>query len=563
MAVVQISRVQIRRGRRNSSTGIPQLASGELGWAIDTQELYIGNGSVAEGAPYVGNTKVLTEHDNILDLAELYQYRRSDEFMQTGYTYGLPVRRTLQDRLDDIVSVRAFDVKGTVDVSVDDTDALQRAVDQLFINNATKGKPHSRVVLILEAGLYKISEPLRLPPYAELRGAGKDKTIIEQTGDFPVVHTITGDSEPGDYSSIVSLEDWTTLNQPTGISLRDMTLRHTKTGFSILELYLTKNSIFSNVKFKGVWEAPTVTETPAQDSSLGVFGIDKGEAGVNLIAKSSLLTSTNNYFLNCDFEDLSYGVFSKHDITLNTFENCTFSLLGVGVHFGDATNNIPGQEYGPRFNTIKGSVFKEIFANAVLVEEGTGNLSYDNRYISVGNAGGNNTTAVWPAIQFNESGNVSDLDYFERSMDLASDPAVIVTEPYISEFGGSMIGSHKYNHTVNPSFSTNSIPLFRLGGYNNLRYRVHYLYKSSAANLVRQGTLHVTLDKFNNTVHLTDEYDVTGSLANAEKLKFTATFDNVDSDVNGKETININYTNSNVGDTTANSFFSYWYEIIS
>ena len=45
MAVVQISRIQVRRGRINSGTGLPQLASGEMAWAIDSQELYIGNGA--------------------------------------------------------------------------------------------------------------------------------------------------------------------------------------------------------------------------------------------------------------------------------------------------------------------------------------------------------------------------------------------------------------------------------------------------------------------------------------------------------------------------------------
>lgn len=63
MAVVSISRIQQRRGRAQSGTGLPQLASGELGWAIDTQELYIGNGAVSEGAPAVGNTRILTEID--------------------------------------------------------------------------------------------------------------------------------------------------------------------------------------------------------------------------------------------------------------------------------------------------------------------------------------------------------------------------------------------------------------------------------------------------------------------------------------------------------------------
>jgi hypothetical protein len=74
MAVVQISKIQVRRGLKNSGIGVPQLSSAEFAWAVDSQELFIGNGSVAEGAPYVGNTKVLTEHDNILELAASYRF---------------------------------------------------------------------------------------------------------------------------------------------------------------------------------------------------------------------------------------------------------------------------------------------------------------------------------------------------------------------------------------------------------------------------------------------------------------------------------------------------------
>lgn len=60
MAIVQISQIKNRRGL---SEDLPQLASAELGWSLDTQELYIGNGSTDEGAPEVGNTRILTEND--------------------------------------------------------------------------------------------------------------------------------------------------------------------------------------------------------------------------------------------------------------------------------------------------------------------------------------------------------------------------------------------------------------------------------------------------------------------------------------------------------------------
>ena len=128
MAVVQISKIQIRRGRKNSGTGLPQLSSGELGWAVDTQELYIGNGAASEGAPQVGNTKILTEADDLLTTAGDYAYRRGE--IQTGEAISAPVERTLQEKLDDIVSIKDFGVESGPD---DQTVKIQRAIDQLFL----------------------------------------------------------------------------------------------------------------------------------------------------------------------------------------------------------------------------------------------------------------------------------------------------------------------------------------------------------------------------------------------------------------------------------------------
>jgi hypothetical protein len=59
MAVIQISKIQVRRGLQEN---LPQLASGELGWSIDERRLYIGNGTLVEGAPTVGITEILTEY---------------------------------------------------------------------------------------------------------------------------------------------------------------------------------------------------------------------------------------------------------------------------------------------------------------------------------------------------------------------------------------------------------------------------------------------------------------------------------------------------------------------
>ena len=62
MAIVQISQIKHRRG---TNENLPQLASAELGWSVDTQQLYIGNGTIAEGAPEIGNTEILTQNSPI------------------------------------------------------------------------------------------------------------------------------------------------------------------------------------------------------------------------------------------------------------------------------------------------------------------------------------------------------------------------------------------------------------------------------------------------------------------------------------------------------------------
>ena len=112
MAVVQISKIQVRRGKKNAGSGLPQLSSGEIGWAIDTREMFIGNGSVAEGSPAVGNTKVLTQYDDLFSLADTYTYKKDESYLVTGASASSPVKRKLQDRLDAIVSGDAFGLTG-------------------------------------------------------------------------------------------------------------------------------------------------------------------------------------------------------------------------------------------------------------------------------------------------------------------------------------------------------------------------------------------------------------------------------------------------------------------
>ena len=150
MAVVQISKIQIRRGQENQD-GIPQLAGGEMAWAIDTQRLYIGNGAVSEGAPQVGNTRIITDADNLLDVATSYIYKVDDPNISTSSNVNYPISRTLQERLDERVTAAAY---GIYPNEEDQTENIQRAVDNLWLNTANMFFPESRVTLEFSAGTY-------------------------------------------------------------------------------------------------------------------------------------------------------------------------------------------------------------------------------------------------------------------------------------------------------------------------------------------------------------------------------------------------------------------------
>jgi hypothetical protein len=75
MSIVQISRIQHRSGIFEN---LPQLAKAEIGYAVDERRLFIGNGLVSDGAPQTGNTEILTEYSDILNLANLYDFKNSD-----------------------------------------------------------------------------------------------------------------------------------------------------------------------------------------------------------------------------------------------------------------------------------------------------------------------------------------------------------------------------------------------------------------------------------------------------------------------------------------------------
>jgi len=173
VAIVQISRITQRKGLE---ADLPQpLAGAELGWAVDQRRLFIGNGTIADGAPVVGNTEVLTEFSDILSFATQYIYKgeAAGYDVQTGATLGDPVAQSLQRRLDSYAVITDFGATG--DGVTDVTVNINRALFQIFCRSTN---PSARRSIFFPAGIYIITDTLNIPPNCQLYGDGPDSTII-------------------------------------------------------------------------------------------------------------------------------------------------------------------------------------------------------------------------------------------------------------------------------------------------------------------------------------------------------------------------------------------------
>jgi hypothetical protein len=499
MAVVSISRIQVRRGQKNVGSGLPQLASGEFGWAVDSQELFIGNGSVAEGSPFVGNTKLLSETDNLFEFANTYQYK-SGTNVQTGNSANNPVLRTLQQRLDDRISIRSFGANGD---GTNQTAALQRAIDQLYLNASNKGTTAARVELILEAGEYTTASTIYLPPYATIRGAGPEKTIINSTA-FPAFQTANETSTPGVYAADSTS---TTLNQARNITISDLTIT-TLSAATSLSLVSCKDSTFENLVLRGTF-ALGASATPA--------------TAINMTSLSTAVSSNSNTFTNVKAEKFDTGVRSDNDIKDNRWTGCTFDTLRQGFAFGvDTILGTSGMLYGPLNNKISNSIFSDIYLSAIKITTGTNNTSSNNKFYSVGNEGGSSLLAAHSIIEFTDIKNSSEGDWFQRSEELGYDEAYKNGVVYHPEVKGPTITEFNVTHKLDINNSGEFSKLFRLPAETGKAYEIDYIYKSNVVDALRSGVMSLVVDPSNDTLNFSDDYNYTGNSLYANDLEFIA-----------------------------------------
>jgi hypothetical protein len=379
------------------------LSGAELGWSIDDRRLFIGNGTLVEGAPVVGNTEILTEFSDILEFQTTYTYKgqAAGYTVQTGTTPDTPVTQSLQSWLDQFATVTDFGATG--DGVTDDTEAINRALFQLYCREVN---PQIRRSLFFPAGVYRVTETIFIPPFATLYGDGINGSVIQldNSGDDSTLNAFVARTADSLQQYGVNIGG-NGATPPVDITITNMGFRNLDPTTDVFLVQDATNCRFQSVGFYGPLEQADLINENADT------------AGVRFASAVTLITG-QIVFDNCEFSGTTFGTNTAtnlggtdQEVNGVTVQNSYFNLLYQGVVLG-TTAAVNGGASGFR---VVGNKFDNIYADGVVFGSTVSlNATAHNVFYGVGNHFGPLTTPYTACIDIQNANNISISDLFAR-----------------------------------------------------------------------------------------------------------------------------------------------------
>jgi len=484
VAIVQVSRITNRKGLAEN---LPQLAGAELGWATDERRLFIGNGTLEEGAPTIGNTEILTEFSDILAEQSNYTYKG----LAAGYQVvtgpnNTNITVTLQNWLDQFASVKDFGAVG--DGVTDDTDAINRALFQIYCREVN---PQIRRALFFPAGRYRVTKTIMIPSYARLYGEGAANSVI-------VLDTESDDSSLFPY--VARYAD--TLQQtgvnignngavpPTSIEIANMGFRSTIPTSDIFLVEDCTFCTFSDVAFVGPFTINDYFPSP--------ITVEAADMSAIVFSSSPSFVVNNVTFRRCIFSAVTTGVKADTNTKSVSITDSDFNLMVRGIVLENPGPVNPGSA-GMR---IFGNGFDRIFDEGILVQTNQELIASGyNVFYDVGNGLSSPSVPITPVINFFESNNVSIGDLFERTdQNAAIHPRISIGSlPNIAVTNGKKIqmGTWTRESGVSATLVSGAVfaPLFEVDAEEIPAFKMEYTMTREAGDSsavdVRFGTFTV------------------------------------------------------------------------
>lgn len=350
MAIRKVSRLQHRRGLKSD---LPtKLNEGELGWCLDTRELFIGN-SDAEPS----NSQILT------------QWTPNDKVITHSYVgnTGVPaatITRTLGSKLDDFVNVRDYGAVGNG--IVDDTVSIQLAITDLYNKSVANGfNPLSAFSTIwIPAGTYRITESLKLYPYVKLQGEGPYRTVILMDSETALCVAETVDSN-GNTELNIGLNE---AIIPTKIDLCDMALVQPRINADGIRISRANNINISNLRIEGPRQYESEVLTTGIAVNIRSYGTTP-----SLIPNNITLDKTEI----CGFDD---AIYSDDPIKNLHLYSCHIHDCIKGITLGNLSTL-----GGPAMTRVSNCIFNKIENHAISNKgDNLGVVSIGNVFDTVG-----------------------------------------------------------------------------------------------------------------------------------------------------------------------------------
>jgi hypothetical protein len=342
MAIDIISRIQNRRGLYADLP--PALAEGEIGFCLDTREMFIGN-----SPGYGNNTQVLT------------QFSQNDQLITTRYqNTNTPVQgstpRTLQSKLNDFASIKDFGAVG--DGITDDAPAINAAITNLLQGNPQSG--NLSATLYFPPGTYIINSSINLYPYLTIQGAGINCTRILAAPNTSINYMFQTADSLGQTGANIGLNN-TTL--PKFINISDLMISTNDQLISAFNCVRYLNICIKDCYMIGGWNS---TLTPGTDSALSLLTI------------GNTINSSDFRVFNTTINNFSNAILAPDPVSNTFISFSNFTNLWRGINLANPNFG------GPHNMCITNSALSSIADYAIYNGSQHATISTNNFYSATG-----------------------------------------------------------------------------------------------------------------------------------------------------------------------------------
>lgn len=491
MPIIEIALIQVRRGQEYQ-TGVPQLQPGEMAWAEDTENLYIGK-RIVEGASNNNNSRILTDKDlnKIFQIAQAsvaqansstaYRYRgdipygdQPGQLMSTTSTYA--------NKLNNWVSLTDFNPVWPPFEGNNITTILQNAIGIIASNNISSGVIFQNgtgvgpVPILIPAGNWTIDSTVSLPPYTTLIGDGMGMTVLTYTGSEdtsnPMFQTV-------DSNGLSFTEDMAVGNGQHArfIKLQKMTLQFPGDFDSTATLVSLDN--VQDVYIEEVYIGNTSTSV-LTGTGTGIRIRTSGTAPSDL----TMSPSNNINFNHCVFNGVTTAIDNQGTVNKIVIKDNEFNWLDRGIKSANTTT-LAG------FNiVIDNNKFQNIANEAILIGTDINPVrsyvvSCNNSFREVGCNFLGESNQNSNVIKFNDYGCQSINDFFDRQV---STPDGIYMYPWVSD--NASVSSGATYQVVIPSLVTVTVIRIPLAK-NNQMATINYVLTND--DMHRTGQLNLNI----------------------------------------------------------------------